>query len=114
MELYTLAQFMPGGVGTSDFESLGGDVGGVDLGAGQFFCEGQRDCARAGADVYDANVCSGRPRPLLLSLVSIAQTRKLQHRFDDMLRLGARDQYRGGHDQAQTPKLLMAGDVLGW
>ena len=52
MELDARAEFMPGGVGARDFERLGGDVGGVDLGAGQFFCEGQRDCAGAGADVH--------------------------------------------------------------
>ena len=78
----------------------------------QFFGESQRDAAGAGADVGDAQRAGGRG--LALSLPKRYPLYKLEHGFDHVLGLRARNQDRGRDDEIHAPEFLMAGDVLRW
>ena len=55
MEVDAGFELMAGSVGTGDFESGGGIVGGVDFCLREFFGEGEGNAARASADVGDVD-----------------------------------------------------------
>jgi len=69
-------ELMAGGVGAGDFESGGGNVGGDDFCLREFFGQGERDAAGAGADVEEAKSGVGlrtsdfRPRAVDLRLIA--------------------------------------------
>ncbi len=97
-------ELMAGGIGASNFERGGGDVGGMDFRLGQFF--GKRECDATGAcaDVANFRKAGGQECPL--------HTSQLQDGFDYVLGFGARYEDRGTDDEVHAPKFLMAGNIL--
>ena len=117
---------MARGVFAGDGERGGRDVGGRDVRVRQMVRERDGDGAGAGADVEDAegSVTKKQIPPLRLRFRrrSCGMTTQIVLRsrqfgedgFDEVLRLGTRDEDGGSDAEGESVELLLAGDVLDW
>jgi hypothetical protein len=99
-----------GGAALGDDEGGGGDVGGVDQGAGEFFGECDGDAARAGADVDDGETFTGEFG--IAARAEFADGQAVESYFDEVLGFRARDEDVGSDFEFEAPEFLFAGEVL--
>ena len=96
-----LGQIQAFRVQPGDFQCFGGNIRGFNLCTRQLVRQSQRDASRAGTDICNAQRFRGALR-----------FHQLQDQLHRVLSLRPRDQHRRSHNEIQSPKFLMAGDVL--
>ena len=99
-EPHSLFQLQPDGIGARNFQRLGREIDGINFGVRQLVRQCQRDASRTCADIHQ--------------LGTLDSARQLQHRFNQMLGLGTRNQHRRRDHEIQAPEFLVPGDVLRW
>src|SRR6267143_4401043 len=98
------------GIPLSDGESSVRNFRGVDRGAGQLFCEGDRDATGAGADVGDLQAFAAEC--LLVAGANFADGEAVERDFDDVLGFRAGNQDVRRDLKFEAPEFLFAGEVL--
>jgi hypothetical protein len=92
-------------------QGRGGNVGGVDFGGGEFFCEGDGDATGAGADVYDSEAFTGEFG--VAPGAEFADREAIEGDFDEVFGFGAGDQDAGSDFEFEAPEFLLASEMLG-
>src|SRR5712664_1797483 len=98
------------GVAPSDGESGVRNFRGVDRGARQLFCEGDRDASGAGADV--GNFEAFAAECLLAAGADFADGEAVERDFDDVFGFRAGNQDVRRDLEFESPEFLLAGEVL--
>src|SRR6267143_4088716 len=98
------------GVAPSDGESGVRNFRGVDRGAGQLFCEGDRDASGAGADVGDFEAFA--TECLLAAGANFAGGEAVERDFDDVFGFRAGNQDLRRDLEFESPEFLLTGEVL--
>src|SRR5208283_893015 len=106
----TVCETETSGVAAGHIEGGGGDVRGVNDGAGKLFGQGGGDAAGAGTDIHEGEAFAGNTRRA--AGAEFAEGETIECDLDEMLGFRARDQHVGRHFEFETPKLLFAGEVL--
>src|SRR5580704_4297303 len=109
-ELDATAESMPRGIASGDSESRSGNIGRNYSRTGKLFAEGDRDAARACANVDDLQ--SVASESLLSPSANFSERQAVQGNFDDVFCFGAGNQHVGSDFKLDAPEFLLAGDVL--
>ncbi len=98
------------GIALGDSEGVGGDVDGIDLCGGEFLGKGDRDAARARADVHDRDIIAGELGWSAGADFTNGET--VESDLDQMFGFGAGNEDVGSDLEVEAPEFLVAGEVL--
>src|ERR1700686_4173465 len=96
-----------GNVTARDFKGGGGNVGGVDLRAGEGFGQADGDAAGACADIGDLETFASCR--LWSARTDFTKGQAIEGHLDDVLGFRAGNQHVGGYFQFEAPKFLFSG-----
>ncbi len=91
-------------------EGCGRNVGGEDLGGGEFFRKCDGDAAGAGTDVRDGEIFAGEFGRA--ASFEFADSEAIEGDFDQMFGFGAGNQDVGSDFEIEAPEFLVAGEML--
>src|SRR5579871_841641 len=120
MEFDPMLQPVACRIGSSNFQRGGRNVGCVNLGVWQLFGKSQRNAARTGADVDDAQGLPFGARSSYLGFSGrgsrggsrSVRAQQFQRGFDQVFGFWPRNQNGWADDEVHAPKFLMPSNVL--